>query len=101
MLKWQTHRSKVPSLDMKAKLCMPRSYIFIYIIIYFIYLALHTLTLVCIFPPNCSQYISLGTNKDNFFNTQELLWLHGDHFLYFCDLTAYFKGDDTTGDIRC
>ena len=34
MLAAMTHPSRVLNLDMKAKLCMPKSYIYLYIYIY-------------------------------------------------------------------
>ena len=37
MLAAMTHPSRVLNLDMKAKLCMPKSYIYIYIYVFFFF----------------------------------------------------------------
>ena len=43
MLAAMTHPSRVLNLDMKAKLCMPKSYIYIYIYIYiYVYTYIYT-----------------------------------------------------------
>ena len=46
MLAAMTHPSRVLDLDMKAKLCMPKSYIYIYI---YIYVRTYVCMFVCIF----------------------------------------------------
>ena len=47
MLAAMTHPSRVLNLDMKAKLCMPKSYIYIYIYIY-MYIYTHTYIYMCV-----------------------------------------------------
>ena len=46
MLAAMTHPSRVLDLDMKAKLCMPKSYIYIYI---YIYIYMYVRTYVCMY----------------------------------------------------
>ena len=53
-----THPSRVLNLDMKAKLCMPKSYIYIYAVIYiYIYMQLYIYIYIYICMYVCYIYI--------------------------------------------
>ena len=54
MLAAMTHPSRVLNLDMKAKLCMPKSYILSYINIY-IYIYIYTYIYIYLFAINLSH----------------------------------------------
>ena len=59
MLAAMTHPSRVLNLDMKAKLCMPKSYIYIYISIY-IYRYIYIYTVL---RPRDSTFLKQGYCK--------------------------------------